>query len=90
MEDVVTCLGSDFECRGARTYRSKPTRTVLSREKLLLSVLHTLDLGPTLGSRMGDVGAVWGMWEQYGVWEWYGDATSPAWFLSSYLTERNI
>lgn len=61
MEDGVTCLGSDYERRGARTYRSKSTRTVLSREKLLLSVLHALDLGPMLRSRMGDVGAVWGV-----------------------------
>lgn len=66
MEDVVTCLGSDFECRGARTYRSKPTRTVLSREKLLLSVLHALDLGPMLGSHMGDVGVVWGVGAVWG------------------------
>lgn len=53
MEDVVTYLGSKYECRGPKTYRSKPTRTILSREKLLLSVLHALDLGPMLGSCMG-------------------------------------
>lgn len=53
MEEVVTYHGSDFECRGSRTYSSKPTRTVLSREKLLLSILHALDLGPMLGSGMG-------------------------------------
>lgn len=53
MEEVVIYLGSDFECKGPRTCSSKPTRTVLSREKLLLSILHALDLGPMLGTGMG-------------------------------------
>lgn len=60
MEEVVIYLGSDFECKGPRTYSSKPTRTVLSREKLLLSILHALDLDPTLGSGMG-CGSLMGM-----------------------------
>lgn len=82
MEEVVIYLGSDFECRGPRTYSSKPTRTVLSREKL---VEHPARLrpGPYAWER-------YGVWEQYGVWEPYGDVTSPAWFLSSCLTKRNI
>lgn len=49
MEDAVTIL----EWRSPRTYRSKSTRTILSSEKLWLSILKTLDLGPMIGSGMG-------------------------------------